>query len=93
MCRNRLVSNLIGLWPESRNGPTLLNMAQCLKSEKPEIQQKIPFNLKITQSQCFFQQNGENEGLMDKMGWNIILDAIRLILVKYEPVTSHGDLF
>ena len=27
------------------------------------------------------------------MGWKVILDAIRFILAKYEPVARHGDLF
>ena len=27
------------------------------------------------------------------MGWKILLEAVRFILKKYEPVASHGDPF
>ena len=29
----------------------------------------------------------------DNVGWKLVLDAIRFILAKYEPVAKHADQF
>ena len=46
--------------------------------------------MKLTPQLGIFELNIDPNRV--EMGWKVILDAIRFILAKYEPVPRHGDL-